>query len=117
MPAAKTCPTPRDLQRYLLGQAEDQQAACLQEHLAACGDCLDTVAHLRAEDTLVAALRAQARPPAVDNDSDEPAVEALIHKLSGLYAAEPATQDLRGESDTESSADDLRAAEAILAPA
>jgi tRNA A-37 threonylcarbamoyl transferase component Bud32 len=80
MNTALNCRLPDDLQRFLLGQLSADEADQVQQHLAACPRCLDTVSSLKASDTLVEAMRAQAgaaSPPEAD------VVALLIGKLSG----------------------------------
>ena len=60
MSDVKRHPTLGDLQRFLLGQVEDAEAVRVQDHLSGCGQCLDTVANLTTEDTLLAAVRRSA---------------------------------------------------------
>jgi len=58
MPAP--CPSHDDLQHFSLGRVPEGQALRLEEHLARCPTCLETIQGLRAEDTLVEAVRVQA---------------------------------------------------------
>src|SRR5688500_7678899 len=76
------CPTADNLHRFLLGQVDEDEAALVQDHLSGCDQCLDTMAHLSSDDTLVVAMRAQAQAAA---DPDEALVEKLVHQLSGLH--------------------------------
>src|SRR6185295_3849870 len=82
MNIAPNCRQPEELQRFLLGQLPADDADQVQEHLAACPRCLDTVAHMQASDTLIAAFQAQARAP---SQAEADVVGELIDKLSGVY--------------------------------
>src|SRR5438105_15019954 len=64
MAAISACPDRHDLERLLLGAMPDNEAAGLEEHVAHCGHCLDTVRGLKTEDDLVAALRSGAKQTA-----------------------------------------------------
>jgi hypothetical protein len=79
MSGTTSCPTPDNLHRFLLGQVDEVEAALVQDHLSGCDQCLDTMAHLRSDDTLVVAMRAQAQAAA---DPDEAVVEKLVHQLT-----------------------------------
>jgi serine/threonine protein kinase/WD40 repeat protein len=82
MSSAHHCRKSEDLQRFLLGQLPAEDSEQVQQHLAACPRCLDTVSHLQAGDTLIEAMRAQAQAPSQPEDD---VVESLIGRLSGLY--------------------------------
>jgi non-specific serine/threonine protein kinase/serine/threonine-protein kinase len=97
MPEANGCPTRDDLRRFLLGQIEDHQAARIQEHLSACQSCLEIAGELPAEDTLIAAMRAQAQ---VSSATDAAVVKGLIDRLNDLH--EPQNQIDRSAGDTTS---------------
>jgi serine/threonine protein kinase len=81
MPDGLSCPKLDELHQFLLGRLPAEQTDRLQNHLAHCAPCLDTIQGLKAEDTLVGAWRAQA--DAATSPEDE-RVAALIQKLSGL---------------------------------
>ena len=68
MPHTSLCPDPQVLQRLLLGQAPPVEQQSLAEHLLHCDDCAQTMHSLKAEDTLVASLRAGA---AASNDPEK----------------------------------------------
>jgi anti-sigma factor RsiW len=89
MPEASRCPTPNDLRRFLLGQIADDETASVQDHLTTCATCLDRMADLSTDDSLVAAMQAQARNPA---GADDGVVQALVDRLANVNAvdAEPA---------------------------
>jgi anti-sigma factor RsiW len=57
MPQTSPCPDPRDLLRFTLGQVPEPEAGPLGQHLLSCPQCADTLNNLRAEDTLIDALR------------------------------------------------------------
>ncbi len=73
------CPTADDLRRFLVGDVADEEAAKLHDHLSECSTCLDGLARLSTEDSLVAAMREQARTPA---NPDEGVVQSLIARLA-----------------------------------
>jgi WD40 repeat protein/serine/threonine protein kinase len=99
MPA--TCPSPHDLQRYALGQVAEAEAREVEAHLQRCDRCLASLSTLRGRDTLLDAVRAQARRPA---PPDDPTVTGVIGRLKALpaaatgpFSAEDATLPPRGE--------------------
>jgi hypothetical protein len=87
MPAASACPDAADLQRLLLGQIRRPDAERLEQHLGQCSRCSSTAMTLRAEDTLVEALRAAAQPPLVESGEEVP--DGLIERLKQLRGARP----------------------------
>ena len=95
MPERLSCPNLDELHQFLLGRLPADQTDRLQDHLAHCAPCLDTVAGLKAEDTLVGAWRAQADAAASSEDQQ---VAALIQKLSGLLPLPDATAVASGAS-------------------
>src|ERR1700730_16089045 len=75
------CPDAGVLQRLLLGQINSPEADPLEDHLATCGRCIETIQQLNETDSLVEALRGQAgvvpKPPGAE-------VEALMERLCAL---------------------------------
>src|SRR5579862_8840509 len=57
MPTLTICPDTAVLQRLILGQIPAADSATLEEHVAVCMRCADTLQQLRADDPLVDALR------------------------------------------------------------
>ncbi|MBI3462313.1 MAG: hypothetical protein HY000_04530 [Planctomycetes bacterium] len=97
MPPAKQCPSPDDLRSFLLGQVEDADLARIQDHLSSCGSCLELIANLKAEDTLLAAMQAQTRSAGPDPEGS--VVEALMDRLIGVPSpASRASQATTGRS-------------------
>src|SRR5262245_26440039 len=81
MAKAASCPERDDLERFLMGRLAEADALPLQQHLAKCPSCLDTLHSLEADDTLIAAVRAQRD---VAERSEDAIVEGLVARLSGL---------------------------------
>lgn len=77
MPGADPCPDKKVLNQFLLGDLPEPVIAAVQQHLAGCGPCVQTLENMPASDTLLDALR-RARTPAGAEDS---AVERLVDKL------------------------------------
>src|SRR5688572_23415536 len=73
------CPGQDELTQFVLGQIPDSECQYLEEHLSHCHRCGDTIHHLKAEDTLVDAVRTQA---AVIDEPESQVVEDLIRRLS-----------------------------------
>lgn len=71
------CPTPNELEQFLLGLTDDSREAVIETHLDQCPTCQQQLCHMGAEDDLVRALRA------AGNDSGTP--EAL--RLTDVSAA------------------------------
>ena len=86
----KTCPDADVLQRFLLGQTSDQESAELEAHLAACAHCVQTLHGMKAEDTVVEAMRAQAGTA----EAEEAVVESLIERLQRLREEQPAAGEI-----------------------
>src|SRR5689334_9030569 len=74
-----SCPDADVLQRFLLGQTSDQESSQLEAHLSTCPNCVQTLHGLKAEDTVVEAMRV---PPL--RDDEEKVVEDLIKRMEGL---------------------------------
>ncbi|MBI3468429.1 MAG: protein kinase [Planctomycetes bacterium] len=87
MPEPKSCPSPDDLRRFLLGQVDEGDAARIQDHLAGCPRCLESMGNLKTDDTLLAAMQAQTS--AAHSDPDQAVVERLMDKLLGLHRPSP----------------------------
>src|SRR5262249_45925236 len=104
MPTTHPCPNLDDFRRYALGQAPEPEADQLAQHLAGCPHCLERVQTLKAEDTLVEAVRGRAVPI---EPAENTVVEGLIRRLKdqrppagGTTAdrdAAPLPDDLAGE--------------------
>ncbi len=78
------CPDEHELERFLLGDCADEQAAALEEHLAGCGRCAVRAEALRAEDDLIAAMRE--RSPILTADGG--VLETLVERaLQGVAQA------------------------------
>src|SRR5947209_1846012 len=84
MPDVSVCPDGQDLRRLLLGEMSESDAEHLEQHFAGCDRCAQLVSKLKAEDTLVDAMRSQAT--AADQPEKE-AVEKLIGRLKVLQPA------------------------------
>jgi Leucine-rich repeat (LRR) protein len=82
------CPERDDLERLLLGRVPEAQAEVLEGHLSACGRCLQTARTLRAEDPLVAAIRAGARATDVPAGEADEALIALLDCLPQVVGRE-----------------------------
>jgi anti-sigma factor RsiW len=80
------CPDVPTLQRLLLGQVAVAEADQLEAHFAGCSRCGSTAGGVRAEDTLVEALRglAAATPAAAREE-----VHTLIDRLKSLNPQPP----------------------------
>jgi serine/threonine protein kinase len=81
MDPTSTCPEGAVLRRLALGQLSDQEAAPLEEHLAQCGRCAETLQALQLRDTLVQGLQTARTTPAPPEWGQ---VEGLIQRLQGL---------------------------------
>src|SRR6185295_3072297 len=77
MSQAQPCPDVQILERLVLGQLAATEMDALEKHLTQCDRCGATMMSLRAEDTLVEALRASARG---ENKRPE-LVERLIERM------------------------------------
>jgi serine/threonine protein kinase len=80
------CPDGATLRRLALGQLSDQEAAPLEEHLARCAHCAETLQALHLRDGLVKGLQT-AR--AADPPPEWALVEGLMHRLEGLQPGGP----------------------------
>jgi WD40 repeat protein len=92
MVPTSACPDARQWQRLLLGQIPEEESEALEQHLSACGACLQAVRSIRADDPLADALRSRSTAVEV------PIPEALQRLMDGLKQLRPS-----GESrpDTE----------------
>src|SRR5947209_3098314 len=84
MAAVAACPTVRDLEEFLLGRLPDRFLHRLEEHLGGCPRCRSLLPTLKAEDTLVEALRKQAT--SVEEQPEKDLVEDLVRRLQALPA-------------------------------
>jgi WD40 repeat protein/serine/threonine protein kinase len=81
MDPTSICPDGAALQRLALGQLSDQEAAPLEEHLARCPRCAETLQALQLRDSLVQGLQgARAAPPPPEWGR----IEGLMRRLEGL---------------------------------
>src|SRR5437763_1037294 len=81
MANAPPCPKRDDLQRFLVGRLPEADSRRLQQHLAGCASCLDTLRQLEAKDPLVEAMRVQGNAA---ERSEEDVVAGLVEYLGGL---------------------------------
>src|ERR1700736_4504971 len=72
-----TCPTAKELQRFLLGDIPDQDAERVEQHLAQCPTCLGQLASLHGEDTLSDAVQANPTMPGLPQGEE---VKRLIEQ-------------------------------------
>jgi WD40 repeat protein len=89
------CPDEVEWQRWLLGQLSGEEADRLEEHLEACQRCVQSLATVHAEDTLVEAMQAQA---GLARPREDDGIEDLVQELCRLSSARP-TLDF-GQGDT-----------------
>ncbi len=85
------CPRRDELERLLLGDLPEEETAALEEHVADCPRCLETIRALQTEDALVVAVRAGGRAedmpwPAVDED-----LIARLYRLPQELPGPPST--------------------------
>src|SRR5262245_44364848 len=102
MPQIDPCPNADDLQRFALGRLAEADAERMQEHVADCSTCLETLHHLEAKDALVEAMRAQG---AGDADSEDAVVAGLVAKLADRP---PLLASAEQEGKRTPSSDDIR---------
>jgi WD40 repeat protein len=69
------------LQRLVLGQLPDTEAAALEAHLAGCPRCSEAITRVQGEDMLVEAMRGRGSPVA---EADRPLAQQLIARLKHL---------------------------------
>jgi serine/threonine protein kinase len=93
MLSASGCPAKQDLQRFVLGELDENEIAAVQLHLSRCTSCLDLLGRLDVEDTLLAALRSQGVRGKSDEDA---AVNELVAQLDALGLPTPS---LGGETE------------------
>src|SRR5208337_4309023 len=90
MSSASLCPDVQQLQRLLLGRLPNDVRANLEEHVLHCRQCTALLPTVKADDTLVEALRAGARLALQPADRD---VEALMSRLRKLRPAVPSAHE------------------------
>ena len=78
-----TCPDPEVFVEFLTGRLTDEELKRLEEHLAQCAACGDTVRSLHIEDTFVDLVRLTEHDPTVDSSADTE-MRALLEKLESL---------------------------------
>src|SRR5579871_5594514 len=81
MPQAAACPDLGDLQRFVLGQTAEADAERLEGHLTQCPACIGALATLHGQDTLVDAVRGQAKAV---TEPEHATVTELIARLQDL---------------------------------
>ncbi len=112
MKIATPCPSLHELEQFLLGCLAYPQAEPLAEHLLSCARCIGLVETVKAEDSLVQALRARAGPTV------DPATQGeIFHLIERLReqqapAAEPMTATIR-QSDVVTTTSSTAAAAAL----
>jgi hypothetical protein len=82
MPVLNTCPPGKTLHDFILGHLSDEDSSVVEMHLVGCSACLRTVAAIRAEDTLVTAIRQGKETPCPEPEVD--VVQSLIDRLQHL---------------------------------
>ncbi|MBI3469015.1 MAG: SUMF1/EgtB/PvdO family nonheme iron enzyme, partial [Planctomycetes bacterium] len=93
MPAIPACPEPQQLRHLLLGELPEPEAERLEQHLAECKRCDETLDTLKAEDTMVEAIRARA---AAGDDPERHLVQELIARVRKLRPPD-ASSDTHGD--------------------
>jgi serine/threonine protein kinase/WD40 repeat protein len=96
------CPDKDILERILLGQLQGAEAVLWEEHLSTCRRCVDTLAGLRSEDSLLEALRK--KPASARSAEGEEVLGQLLQQLQlllpGLCREEqallPGSMDISG---------------------
>jgi WD40 repeat protein/serine/threonine protein kinase len=93
MQALSPCPTKQDYQRVMRGELSPGDVEYVAEHLEQCGRCVETVQSLKAEDTLLEAVR-EARTAVIEKPPDNVAQDLLI-KLCQVATPGPSPQEDR----------------------
>jgi urea transport system substrate-binding protein len=86
MAEVSECPDLQHLMRLVLGKVSPEEATQLSRHLLTCRTCLDTLHSVKAEDTLIRQLQAQAAaadPPVQD------LLDSVIRRLQEPAASPP----------------------------
>jgi tetratricopeptide (TPR) repeat protein len=91
----RSCPSRDQLERLLLGVMQIEEMEILQEHVAGCNNCLETIRKVTTEDALILAVRAGGR---AENISPEDADPTLLARLRRLYPAAKSTAPFSAET-------------------
>ncbi|GEM_PF-3686839 len=117
MAAVASCPAVQELEQFLLGQLPEPGIAGLQQHLATCSRCLDTVNSLKVRDTLVEAIQ---EAPTIVEPAEAVVVQNLIGRLRLLpaFAESPSAEEHRYKGDAGADlAESAAATIGLLSPA
>jgi hypothetical protein len=120
MTTASRCPDEEDLQRFTLGEVSERELLALERHLEQCSGCAAALQTLHVDDTLSAALRAQALPQAEPGPPvDDVRIEAMMRRLEALRrpVCDSATQATVGSGGIESSWPEIAASGDAATPA
>jgi tetratricopeptide (TPR) repeat protein len=77
------CPGREELERLLLGDMPGVEMQALEGHVSRCPRCLEVARQVRAEDALVAAVRAGGRAEGISRDEVEEGLIAQLCRLRG----------------------------------
>jgi serine/threonine protein kinase len=91
------CPPSENLQDYSLGRVSEPDAQGLEAHLAQCPLCVETLHGLKAEDTLIEAMRAQ-------DTLVRPRIDATVSQLMGMMKTWTPPGSLHGKVASTSAA-------------
>lgn len=81
MPAARVCPEPQQLQRFLLGRVSHLEALHLEQHLKECAPCQQKLAEVDLSDDLMNTAR---RVEVASANLSPPELDRMIDRLVGL---------------------------------
>lgn len=81
MPAARVCPEPQQLQRFLLGRVSHLEALHLEQHLKECAPCQQILAEVDLADDLMNTAR---RVDVASANLSPPELDQMIDRLVGL---------------------------------
>jgi urea transport system substrate-binding protein len=84
MPEVRACPDIQEFLQLVLGKAPPEEAERLGRHLLSCPSCVDTLHGLKAENTLIQQLQAQATAPGRPiNDLIDSVIRRLQESATG----------------------------------
>lgn len=110
MPAARVCPEPQELQRFLLGRVSQVEALGLEQHLKECAVCQELLDKVDVSDVLMQTARLVGEAPA---SPPPPELDSMIDRLVDLSKSKGAEEAIE---ESKAACVDTLETEALLAP-
>ena len=93
-----SCPEPKYLEKFVLGQLSISEIEDCQQHLSKCNPCVETVQSLKIDDTFTGIARQAWQSDLIESADDQQAVDEMIQRAS-QWERQDSTSDDHSNQD------------------